>query len=84
MERGYTIKLDDVTAVLGSRSAIGMDYGQMTGLVSVGLGFNFCLPPQDVFTEVFKIKLGSIPNGADPIVEWFFLFSPQVPLKVAL
>ena len=28
-----------------------------------------------LFAEVFKIKLGSIPNGADPMVEWFFLFS---------
>ena len=31
-----------------------------------------------VFAEVFKIKLGSIPNGADPMVEWFFLFSSEV------
>ena len=28
-----------------------------------------------LFAEVFKIILGSIPNGADPMVEWFFLLS---------
>ena len=28
-----------------------------------------------MFAEVFKIILGSSPNGADPMVEWFFLFS---------
>ena len=28
-----------------------------------------------LFAEVFKIILGSIHNGAGPIVEWFCLFS---------
>ena len=28
-----------------------------------------------VFAEVFKTKLGSIRNGADPMVEWVFVFS---------
>ena len=27
-----------------------------------------------LFAEVFKIKSGSIPNGADPMVEWVFYF----------
>ena len=27
-----------------------------------------------LFAEMFKIKLGSILNGADPIVEWYYDF----------
>ena len=27
-----------------------------------------------LFAEVFKIELCSIPNGADPIVEWIYDF----------
>ena len=33
------------------------------------------IPYSKLFAEVFKIKSGSIPNGADPMGEWVFLFS---------
>ena len=37
-----------------------------------------------VFAEVFKIKLGSIPNGADLMVKWFFLFSIETKFERTL
>ena len=34
-----------------------------------------------LFAEVFNFILGSFPNGADPMVEWFFLFSGMIGMS---